>query len=60
MHRKTTLERAFELARDGQHRTMEEMRRTLASEGYSAIDSHLQGAAIRKQLRALMAGVASS
>ena len=49
-----TVERAFELARDGRCRTLEEIRRTLAREQFGNVDAHLAGFGIRTQLKALM------
>ena len=51
---KGVIERAFELARQGRCRTLEDIRRVLARESYSAIDAHLAGGTIRRQLKALM------
>jgi len=48
------IERAFELARTGGCRTMDDIRRRLSRECYIAVDAHLAGASIRKQLKALM------
>ena len=46
--------RAFELARSGKHASIETIRRTLAQEGYTAVDLHLSGTLIRRQLIELM------
>ena len=48
------VERAFELARTGGCRTVDEIRKRLARESYLAVDAHLAGASIRRQLKALM------
>jgi hypothetical protein len=48
------IERAFELARTGGCRTMDDIRKRLARECYIAVDAHLAGASIRRQLKALM------
>lgn len=48
------VERAFEIARDGSARSLEDIKRKLASEKFTGIDSHLAGPALRKQLKALM------
>jgi hypothetical protein len=48
------IERAFELARTGGCRTMDELRKRLSRESYIAVDAHLAGASIRRQLKALM------
>jgi len=52
MNEKSTLERALELARQSNCRTVEEIRRSLKSEGYSNIEQHLVGASIKKKLNA--------
>ena len=49
-----TVERAFELARSGICRNVEDIRKQLRREGYSDIMSHLSGPAIRKQLADLI------
>ncbi len=49
---KTTLERAFELARSGKYASMKELQRTLATEGYA--QQQLTGPALFEQLRKLM------
>lgn len=54
--RKTTLERALELARESSCRDVEQIKRTLNAEGYSGVDQHLAGLSIRKQIRATIAG----
>jgi hypothetical protein len=48
---RSTVERAFELAREGQCRSIGDIRRKLGSERYDAVDAHLGGAAIKKQLQ---------
>lgn len=48
---KQTIERAFELARSGTCADVADIRRALKKEGYSQIDEHLGGQAIRRQLR---------
>lgn len=48
----TTLERAFQLAKSGGCKTIEELRKALREEGYST--SHIMGPSLTKQLRALM------
>lgn len=50
----TILERAFELARGGQARTISEIRTQLNREGFEGVQGHLSGTAIQKQLRALI------
>ena len=55
MNAKSTLERALELARQSDCRTVDEIRRALKVEGYSNIDQHLAGLSIKRQLSALIA-----
>lgn len=50
----TPLERAFELARSGKCRTVDDIRRALHSEGY--VTAQIQGPLLRKQLRDLISG----
>ena len=47
----STVERAFELARTGGCRTIEELADQLKSEHLEAVDAHLFGSSIRKDLR---------
>ena len=47
----STLERAFEIARSGLARDVEEIRRALQREGYNA--KEIEGPGLRKQLRGL-------
>ena len=49
-----TVERAFEFARGGSCRTVENILRQLKVEGYGNGPQHLAGSSIRKQLNALM------
>ena len=49
-----TLARAFELARIGPCRTMDELHDALKSESRAAIDEHLGGQLIIRQLRSIM------
>jgi len=44
--------RAFELARSGRCVDLTDLRRELKKEGYSAIEEHLAGPTIKKQLSA--------
>ena len=53
-----TLERAFQLARSGGVQSLDELRRTLKAEGYEAVEGHLAGSAIRKQLTQIIAAAA--
>ena len=56
MHQgKSTVERAFELARAGTCRSMDELRRELTREGYESVLAHLGGPSVGKQLREVMA-----
>ena len=45
-----TVERAFQLARSGQCRNVDDIRQQLRREHGSQIDEHLAGSSIRKQL----------
>lgn len=54
MQQQGTLERAFELAKSGSLRTVTELIIQLRREGYSAVNAHLDGYGIRKQLKELM------
>ncbi|GAA4815933.1 hypothetical protein GCM10023232_09740 [Sphingosinicella ginsenosidimutans] len=49
-----TIERAFELARTGQARSMPALRALLIREGHLDVQHHLSGSLIRRQLRILM------
>jgi len=49
--RLSTIERAFELARAGSCRTIEEIVRQLRQEQMDQVDAHLGGSSIRKELR---------
>jgi hypothetical protein len=52
MHRMTTMERAFHLARSGRFTTIAEVFTALDREGYSA--SQIQGPLLRRQLTDLI------
>lgn len=54
MAERSTIERAFELARSGSVRDVEELIRIVTKEGYEGVPSHLAGREIRRQLRALI------
>lgn len=54
MARVTTVERAFELARNGTCRSIADIQRTLKREGYANANMHLESGALKKQLRALL------
>lgn len=53
-----TVARALQIAREGKCRSVEDIRRRLASERHENVDAHLGGAAIRKQLRNLIQAAA--
>jgi hypothetical protein len=55
MSTRNTVERAFELAASGEVQTFDDLRRKLQWEGYEAVEAHLAGTAIRKQLKELLA-----
>lgn len=50
MSNKTTVERAFELAREGQCRSVDDIRRQLKAERFDAVEGHLSGGTLRRQL----------
>lgn len=49
---KSTLERAFELAKSGRFASMSELRAAIKAEGYTA--AQIEGPALGRQLRRLM------
>ena len=51
----TTLERAFEIAENGEVSTVNEIRARLKKEQMDSVDAHLAGQSIQKQLRARLA-----
>ena len=51
--RLSTVERAYELARSGKCRTVDEVRTTLIREGYEAVQAHLTGPSIKRDLSSL-------
>jgi hypothetical protein len=53
----TVIERAFELARSGDVRNMDELRRRLNDERYEWVATHLSSPALVRQLRALMPAI---
>lgn len=53
-HDKTILERAFELAASGNHRSLDTLKRQLKAERYEGTDAHIGGAGLSKQLRRMM------
>ena len=50
----TVIERAMQLARDGKHRSVAEIRQTLIREQYESVAEHTNGLAIKGQLTALI------
>lgn len=50
----TTMERAFQVARAGQCRTLGDLRRTLIREGYDSVHAQISGGSLTRQLRELM------
>lgn len=50
------VERAFELAKSGRVRSLDDIRRTLTGEGFTHVESHLAGRSLRRQLKGLIAG----
>jgi hypothetical protein len=51
--RLSTIERAYELARQGPCQNVDEIRAQLDRERYPSVSSHLSGPTLRKQLRQL-------
>ncbi|SFS81151.1 hypothetical protein [Brevundimonas viscosa] len=51
--RPTTLERAYELAREGRCRTVSDIKQALSSEGYDRIQDALYGPSLTADLRKL-------
>lgn len=49
----TTLERAFALARSGEHANVATIRQALRQERFDQVEAHLSGHSITRQLRAL-------
>ena len=49
----TTIERAFELARSGEFASVGEIKRRLKEERFDAVEAHLQGPSISRQLKRL-------
>lgn len=48
------MERAFQLARSGSCTNVQEIRQQLRREGFTAVESHLSGPSVAKQLRGLI------
>jgi chaperonin GroEL (HSP60 family) len=53
--RLSILERAYELARTGACRSVEEIAKRLKQEQYESVETHLGGSSLRKELRQLCA-----
>ncbi|MDB5702995.1 MAG: hypothetical protein JWN66_111 [Sphingomonas bacterium] len=51
---RSTIERAFEIARTGEAHSIRDIERWLSAERYSNVAAHLAGRSIRAQLMALM------
>ncbi|QDZ08733.1 hypothetical protein FPZ24_15700 [Sphingomonas panacisoli] len=49
----STVERAYELARSGTCRSVDDIRRKLTAERYESVQAHLSGASIKRDLVAL-------
>ncbi|PSJ41849.1 hypothetical protein C7I55_06155 [Sphingomonas deserti] len=47
----TILERAFALARSGEHTSVQSIRARLKGEGFANVEAHLSGHSISRQLR---------
>ena len=52
MNERNIFERAFELARDGRHQSIDDIRRKLKAEKFDAVDGHMAGPTIARQLKA--------
>ena len=52
-HRPTTLERAYELAREGRCRTVSDIKQALSAEGFDRIQDSLYGPTLGAALRKL-------
>ena len=57
---KSTVQRAFELAREGNCRSLDDIRRKLSAERFESVDAHLGGVSVRKQLKAAIAATPRS
>lgn len=49
----STVERAYQLAREGPCASLDDIRRQLEQERYGSVNAHLSGPTIRRQLRQL-------
>ena len=52
-HRPTTIERAYELARSGECRTLSDVKQRLSADGHDRIQEHLYGSTVSSALRKL-------
>ena len=50
----STVARAFQIARGGTCRTVDDLRKALKAEKLDSVDSHLSSGSLTKQLRALL------
>lgn len=53
--RMTTIERAFQLAKEGSCRSVADIRAQLENERYEGVFGHLSGLGIKRQLAAILA-----
>ena len=58
MNERNIFERAFELARGGGCQSMDDIRRKLKAEKFDAVDGHLAGPTIARQLKAAIKSAA--
>lgn len=49
-----TIERALELAADGSHKSLTDIRKTLHREQFDGVDQHLAGSSIKAQIAKLI------
>lgn len=52
-HRPTTIERAYQLARSGECRTISDIKQRLSADGHERIQEHLYGSTVSSALRKL-------
>lgn len=52
-YRPTTIERAYELARSGECRTLSDVKQRLSADGHDRIQEHLYGSTVSAALRKL-------
>lgn len=53
MYRISTIERAYQLARDGPCTSLTDIRRQLKRENHEAVDAHLSGRSLTRELIAM-------